>query len=119
MTLGVILILLTTHFVGDFILQNDWMALNKSKSWLALGCHVYVYTFVLAAAAATIHEGAFPNFWWFVGINGLVHYVQDAVTSRVNAKLWTANQRHWFFVSVGFDQLLHYIVLFHTAWWWL
>lgn len=27
--------------------------------------------------------------------------------------------RHWFFVAIGFDQLLHYITLFVTAGWWL
>ena len=36
------------HFVGDYLLQNEWMALNKSqrgpKGWLPCGVHVLLYT---------------------------------------------------------------------------
>ena len=78
----------------------------------------------------------------------VAHFVQDAITSRINARLWfietyprppvdrprfglgtvghyemfahvESSKRHWFFVGVGADQLLHYIALFVTAGWWL
>ena len=95
--------LLVGHFIGDFLLQSDWMAINKSKRIEALLLHVAVYSlcFVwlgLAFVAATI----------------VTHFAVDFVTSRVNAKLWAANQRHWFFVCIGFDQLLHYTTLAWT-----
>jgi hypothetical protein len=35
---------LVAHLVGDFMLQNDWMARNKYHSSLACGVHVVVYT---------------------------------------------------------------------------
>lgn len=32
------------HFVGDYILQSDWMANNKTKSWLPAIAHALTYT---------------------------------------------------------------------------
>jgi len=36
------------HLVGDYLLQNDWMALNKKtftlKGWLACSIHCLLYT---------------------------------------------------------------------------
>lgn len=92
--------LLAVHFVADFVLQSDWMALNKSKRWDALALHCAVY------AACFL--------WWgltFALVTFAAHFVQDAITSRINARLWQANERHWFFVAIGADQLLHYAQL--------
>lgn len=125
-----IYVLLVAHFVGDFICQSDWMALNKSKRWDALTLHVGVYSAVLYVF---VHLGAYivagvwprqlplfvPIVAGHVGINAVAHFAQDAITSRINARLWQANQRHWFFVGIGADQLLHYVTLFVTAGWWL
>ena len=35
---------LLTHLVGDYILQSDWMAVNKSKKTLPCLVHVLIYT---------------------------------------------------------------------------
>lgn len=121
----VIYVMLVAHFVGDFVCQSDWMAINKSRSWFALAVHVIVYAFALASIlllagwlidwiAADGTEAT-----WFVAINAVSHFAQDAATSRINARLWQANERHWFFVGIGADQLLHYVTLFVTAGWWL
>jgi hypothetical protein len=32
------------HLIGDYVLQNDWMATHKSKSDLACAVHVLVYS---------------------------------------------------------------------------
>ena len=114
----IIYVLLVAHFLGDFVCQTDWMALNKSKSWLALAYHVGVYGIVLALFVIAIIDTA-PMPTLFVAVNQAVHFVQDAITSRINARLWQTNQRHWFFVGIGADQLLHYVTLFVTAGWWL
>ena len=139
------------HWVGDFLLQTDYMALNKSKSWRALGIHTTVVAVVLCGAVggwAAWHAwvDTFPVAL-FVGVNWAAHFVTDAVTSRVNAKLWfvkpvlagqgwrdigggvtrtqntfyldPAGNRHWFFVSIGADQMVHRITLLVTAYWFL
>lgn len=101
----VLFALLSIHFVADFVLQNDWMAINKSKRWDALTVHVGIY--------------AACFFWFgvqFMALTFIAHFVQDAITSRITARLWQAEQRHWFFVVIGFDQLLHAGQLFLTLW---
>lgn len=116
MTLPISLII--RHFLGDFLLQSDWMALNKSKDWIALYFHAFVYSLCF------LHYG-----WAFMAITLWSHFVTDAITSRITSKLWFVTdhgedpatgcrliyyhmrKRHWFFVMIGFDQLIHYVTL--------
>lgn len=43
--------MLLGHLVGDYLLQNEWMAINKSKNtligWLAALIHCLIYTFAV------------------------------------------------------------------------
>ena len=95
------LTLIWIHFVADFLLQNDSMAINKSSSnkWLGIHCLIYGLCFIMYGVQFAI-------------IAGLSHFVIDYCTSRVNKKLWANDQRHWFFTNIGFDQALHMTVLF-------
>ena len=110
-TLGILLIL---HFMADFVLQNDWMATNKSKNVWALTVHVLVYTGMFAFALLFIHDSvglnyyvSWKQFWLFVGMLAGLHFITDALTSRITSDLWAKGERHWFFVMIGLDQLLH------------
>lgn len=49
---------------------------------------------------------------WFGGGNGGARVVPLSHVGYTGT-------RHWFFVAIGFDQLLHYVTLFVTADWWL
>lgn len=106
MTLQLLLFIVWLHFVGDFIIQTDKMALNKSKSWFWLLAHAVTYGLPLFLVG-----------WKWAILNAAAHFAVDAVTSRINSKLWAAGQRHWFFVCVGFDQAIHMSVLFWTLKW--
>lgn len=106
-SLTIILLILVIHFLADFVLQSDWMAHNKAKDWKVLSAHVVVYTVCLS-----------PFGFAFSLINGLLHFVTDAISSRATAYLWQKQERHWFFVVIGLDQLVHYTCLFGT-WVWL
>ena len=102
----VVLLVLVAHFVADFICQSDYHAVNKSKSNWVLFQHVSVYSFVLL-----LFGFLFPiNLVWVI-INGVGHFATDWCTSRATSKLWASNQRHWFFVTIGLDQLIHYTTL--------
>jgi hypothetical protein len=138
--------LLALHFIGDFLLQTDWMALNKSKDFEALGVHVGVYTCVFAGwlyfpvppAPLAVSISKFLVFTF------ITHWLTDAVTSRMTARLWfielwerdktlvpltyeafpfvarvDSAKRHWFFVVIGADQLIHAATLAFAAQRWL
>ena len=100
-TFAVPIFLLILHFLGDFVLQSDWMAINKSKNWIALGIHCTVYSLVFAPFYGLT----------FAGITFATHFITDALTSRLTSKLFQAGERHWFFVAIGGDQLIHAITL--------
>ncbi len=123
MTLTIPIYLLATHFVADFIFQSDWMALNKSKDNKALGVHCLIYSLCF------VYLGLL-----FSLLTLLTHFTTDFLTSRLTSKLWFVDlrirsnnlekilrwpffakidlrKRHWFFVMIGFDQLIHYVTL--------
>ena len=100
-----IIYLLFTHWVADFVFQSDWQAQNKSKNNKALGLHCLIYG--VTVATMTLNP-------FFGLINGLIHFPVDYITSRINSKLWAEKKVHYFFVSVGWDQFLHFCTLILT-----
>ncbi len=42
----------------------------------------------------------------------VTHWVIDYCTSRITSQLWQAGDVHYFFVVVGFDQLLHLLSIY-------
>lgn len=56
------------HLVGDFLIQNDWMAQNKKKSWWPCTAHVltYMIPFLFCGMA-----------WWQLGLIAVQHYAID------------------------------------------
>jgi len=122
----VVLAILFIHWFADFVLQTDWEAKNKSKSNSALFQHVFKYSLVWVAciilvAVAGIVSGfsqediGWSEFMWlFPTITLVCHFATDYVTSRINSKLYAKGKIHEFFVSVGFDQFLHFAQLLLT-----
>jgi hypothetical protein len=96
-------VLLGVHWIGDFLLQTNWQAKNKSKRLDALGAHVATYTAAITAASAALFGMAGI---WFALINGALHFVTDFFTSRWSAR-YAANPDWRFFAVIGFDQLIH------------
>ena len=126
------LAIILIHWLADFVLQTDDMAKGKSKDngWLII--HTLVYTVVwLTVGIVTILVGLIMS--WvghslcqecichymlpllgFCAITFVCHTITDYFTSRLNSKLYSEGKIHLFFVSVGFDQFLHYLQLFFT-----
>ncbi len=111
-TLTALFTILILHWIFDFILQTDWEAQNKSKSWNALLCHTMTYS--LCWFPCILIWMGFKEAILFTSITFLAHTTTDYFTSRLNSRLWKENKVHNFFVSVGFDQILHYVQLFLT-----
>jgi nitrate/nitrite transporter NarK len=132
MTVGTVLSLLAVHFVADFVLQSDWMASNKSKRWDALTLHTSIYalcflwwglpfiwiTFVAHTAQDWLTSRINSRFWFFEMQPGIWAQAEYAVPKhgRTIVNPWTPieGKRHWFFVGIGADQLLHFVQLVLT-----
>lgn len=105
---------LVGHLVGDFLLQNDWMATNKKRSNFACATHVLIYTVTvmllsgwyrqppnIAAAAAVLI--ALPHF--AIDRTAFVqHYMDDTgqQSFRENLAPWS---------SISVDQAMHALCL--------
>jgi hypothetical protein len=106
--------LLFFHFVGDFVCQSRYLADNKSKSWLALFLHVAIYTCIISwLPIITCHCDQNVLGWIF--INFALHFITDAITSRLTSKFWREQRIKAFFNTVGFDQFLHGATLLATS----
>ena len=104
----IVISIFVIHFFADFVCQPHWQAVFKSKKWSALLGHTMTYSLIFSAASIGWGFGMDQHaLFWFGPITFVAHTVTDYVTSRVNARLWKQERTHDFFVSVGFDQLLH------------
>jgi len=118
-SISVLFWLLVTHWVADFVFQTDWMARNKSSSNLPLFVHVCVYSLILIPFAVSY----IPSYAvaWFIVFNMCLHFVIDYHTSRLTSKLGAAGKygsktvpNFGMFSIIGLDQMLHYISLVGT-----
>lgn len=56
------------HMIGDYLIQNDWMANGKKRySWI---CAVHILTYLLPFLFT-------PLAWWQLAIIGVEHFTQD------------------------------------------
>jgi hypothetical protein len=113
----IVLYFLLVHWVADFVLQTEHMALRKSTSNYYLGMHVTVYTVTTILAwwlmflFLGIHATKLTYFFAASAIFGM-HFITDYITSRITGKYYKAKKNHEFFVTIGFDQWLHYVQIF-------
>ncbi len=107
----ILTIIIICHWLFDFVFQNAWMAINKSKNNKALILHTALYT-VGWICPMTILLG--PIAGHFLVITFVLHTITDYITSRITTKLYLAGKRHKFFVMIGFDQVLHLLQLILT-----
>jgi len=85
MEINTIIYILIAHFIGDFIFQSNYMALNKSSSNKVLFLHILTYSIPLLVL----------NVYWAI-LNSLLHFIVDYVTSRVNKRLWELENKKYF-----------------------
>lgn len=123
LTLTEIFAILIIHWFADFVMQTDKQAKGKSKNWDDLLCHTFTYSIVWWSVGISYIAYYFDSIKYVDGLLVLMiftfvtfglHTITDYYTSRLNSKLWSEGKVHNFFVSVGFDQVLHYIQLFLT-----
>lgn len=124
--------LLIFHWIADFLAQTDEMAIQKSKSLKWLTLHVLTYTGIMGLWALIVLWSPWMALL-FMAATFLTHWLTDFATSKISRELFPWKQlpgrtlftrpvyldyegmnfrsRHWFFVMIGLDQLIHYFTL--------
>src|SRR5690349_5536539 len=70
--------LLCAHLVGDFLLQNQWMASSKMKSSLVCAAHVACYMIPFSAIAFIASPPFNPHIpLWMLCAISAQHFLQD------------------------------------------
>lgn len=95
------------QFICDFLLQTDWMALNKGKPGWEGYKALFMHTAVHAAGTTLIMMLLAPSFWWLGAVDFVVHSLVDRLKGIYSLqKGWTYSDR-WFWWSFGLDQEAH------------
>ncbi len=119
-SLASIFTILVIHWIADFVFQTDWQAQNKSKNNIALLTHTINYSVCWAIPIIFLLPGDWTTRDYLIAsvqftlVTFICHTITDYFTSRLNTYLYNKKQIHYFFVSIGFDQILHYVQLFLT-----
>ena len=118
-SIWIVLYLLFLHWAADFVCQSDWMAKNKSTDNKALLLHCGTYFLIFFMGTLGLYPNGKAEFGPLFSFTvGLIHFPVDYYTSRVNKQLWDNKDVHGFFVSIGFDQLIHFATIL-LAWQWV
>lgn len=141
LTLTEILLIILIHWIADFVLQTEKQAKCKSKNLHDLLSHTIYYSIITSLFyillfpciySFTELEPGYLNIIYFTLITFITHTITDYFTSRINNKFipereyvhsykiidkfsffrYKNENWHNFFVSIGFDQVLHYTQLF-------
>ncbi len=119
-----LVLLLLAHFVADFLLQPRWMGTQKSSKIPVLLAHcaiqfAIVFLFLLpwypgeafaVAALNTLVHGVVDWYIWNIYKFGVVIRNPETHPDELK-KTWKYWEDHWFYATIGFDQLLHTLTL--------
>lgn len=128
MNLYIIFAVLIGHFIGDFVTQKNNHKINRTnniyhkiKRYLKhLYPHTLIYSGIISGLLLILQLFNFLpfilyiNILWFFIITYVSHLLTDLFVTLVVNKHLLKNKRHKYFVTIGFDQLIHYITLFLT-----
>lgn len=110
------------HLVGDWMLQNDWMARGKQRRFFTqaifVHCMVYTLTLFVALWIASLDSPVSPPYIPFALTIFLSHWLIDAGNLAGRWVRWWKQSR-LLFVRIMVDQTLHVLVLAAFMEWWL
>ncbi len=92
------------HLIGDFILQNDWMANNKKHRSAA--CLVHVLLYLVPFLMSHLQ-------WWQIALIGFQHFLQDRTTFVLWwMRVWKrVPQDNWEKIPFYLDQTFHFMFI--------
>jgi len=98
--------LLLAHFIGDFLLQTDWMVQNRDRFWV-LTLHVSIH---IGAMLLLIGDTR-SEYWFLIILIALIHFGQDALKIFFVRKL-----PRWSVPAFILDQILHFSIIWAFVW---
>lgn len=116
-----ILLIIIGHYIADFVLQNEKIAINKSKNSNVLFNHAVYYSsaWFIILLFNNIDIDLF-KILIFVIITFIFHFSTDFISSRITSRLfkkkifYTNIPNFGAFSIIGLDQVFHYVQLFLT-----
>jgi hypothetical protein len=126
MNLIEISVILILHWIADYVMQDGEWAVRKSKDFDFLVTHTFVYSVIMSTGVGVLMYynisciDCLPcTIFIFFIVTFLLHTITDFFTSKKTSREYskknfgtTIPRGFDFFVTLGFDQLLHYIQLF-------
>lgn len=95
------------HFICDFLLQTDWMALTKGKpgreGWSALLTHTAIHA--IGTLLVTVIFA--PALWWLGLVDFVVHSVVDRIKGLFTYRMGWTPKDTVFWWTLGADQEVH------------
>lgn len=100
------------HRVGDYLLQNSFIALNKKQDWRVAGLHAFIYSIPFAIAQIAFTDRGM----WAIGISLAIIAGTHWAIDYFNGSSWWTKLYNWdfseppktpFWVMVEVDQTLH------------
>ena len=100
-----IITIIFIHWVADFLLQTQKMAINKSKNNYWLFAHVFIYSITWVFIGLFLFKPI--SVILFAITTFICHFITDYLTSRWTNKLYKQKKYYGFpafFSVIGFDQ---------------
>jgi hypothetical protein len=117
-----LIMMMLGHWIADFLLQNSWMADNKSTKLYPLMVHCLFYALFMSAYITAAHN----VHWWglsswnvttilyVITLFWFTHFVIDYCTSKITHAAFKKGKIRFLFNTVGFDQFLHFLVIVYV-----
>lgn len=105
--LGLYLCFRAKQFTCDFLLQTDWMAMNKGRPGFEGLRPLMVHAGIHGVGTLLIALIFVPSLWWLGVLDVIVHALVDRAKGILTYKMrWQPGDR-WFWWSFGLDQEAH------------
>ena len=97
------------HLIGDFLIQNDWMASNKKNNSFVAFVHVLTYLIPFVFTGLQ---------WWQIALIGVTHFAQDSSSFvdwfiRVWKKIPEGERG---VMPLAVDQVFHLVIIQLVMW---
>lgn len=114
--IALLIVFQVKHFIADFLLQNVWMLQKARPGWdfippLSIHCGVHM----LMTLAIVLYVD--PAAWWLCFVDFVLHFTMDRIKAGPHyLGRWNDVRGKAFWVSFGFDQMVHHLTHMYIAW---